>query len=116
MPEQVVQGLMLLAQLLEIGGAGWLIVGFAFGTARYLREIRIKGAEDALDDYRQALARVILLGLEVLVAATIIKTIVAEATPESLGLLAVMIALRTIVAWSTVLEMTGRWPWQKTQA
>ena len=59
---------------------------------------------------------VLVIGLEFLVAATIIKTITVEMTPKALGLLALMIAIRTILSWSTVLEMTGRWPWQKKPA
>jgi len=46
------------------------------------------------------------------VAATILKTITVEPTPEALGRLAFMIAIRTILGWTMVLEMNGRWPWQ----
>jgi uncharacterized membrane protein len=116
MPEPVVQGLTLLTHSLEIVGAGALVLGFVVATVRYAREIRSRGARQAFSRYRQAIARGLLIGLEVLVAATIIKTITVEMTPRSLGLLALMIAIRTILSWSTVLEMTGRWPWQKAPA
>jgi uncharacterized membrane protein len=52
--------------------------------------------------------------LEILVAATIIKTITLDPTLENMGLLAMMIAIRTVLGWSMVLEMNGRWPWQKS--
>jgi uncharacterized membrane protein len=64
-------------------------------------------------NYRQALGRVVLIGLEVIVAATILKTITLEETVESVSFLAIMVAIRTILGWSMVLEMTGRWPWQR---
>jgi uncharacterized membrane protein len=52
--------------------------------------------------------------LEILVAATIIKTITLDPTLENMGLLAMMIAIRTALGWAMVLEMNGRWPWQKS--
>ena len=116
MPEPIVQGLTILTHSLEIVGAGALVLGFVIATLRYAREIRTRGAQEAFSRYRQAIARGLLIGLEVLVAATIIKTITVEMTPRALGLLALMIAIRTILSWSTVLEMTGRWPWQKKPA
>jgi uncharacterized membrane protein len=53
-----------------------------------------------------------VIGLEVLVAATIVKTATKEATLVSIGLLAGMIMVRTILSWTMVLEMEGHWPWQ----
>ena len=55
-------------------------------------------------------------GMISLVAVTIIKTVTVDATPEALGLLAVMIGIRTMLSWTTVLEMSGRWPWQRAPA
>jgi uncharacterized membrane protein len=54
-----------------------------------------------------------LIGLEILVAATIIKTIIVEPSVEGVGLLATMIIIRTMLGWTTVLEVSGRWPWQR---
>ena len=54
-----------------------------------------------------------MIGLEILVAATIIKTITVDPTLEGLGFLAFMVAIRTILGWTMALEMNGRWPWQK---
>ncbi len=58
------------------------------------------------------MGRVILIGLEILLAATIIKTVTLEPTLEILGLLAIMVAIRTTIGWTTALEMSGRWPWR----
>ena len=116
MPEPIVHGLVILVQWLEIAGTSLLILGFAIATLRYLRELRSDGASSAYEGYRKAIARVVLIGLEVLVAATIIRTITVGPTPEALGRLALTIAIRTILSWSMVLEMTGRWPWQKAPA
>ena len=72
----------------------------------------IEYLETAKKRYRQALARSILIGLEVLVSATIIKTITVEPSLRELGLLARIIVIRTLLGWTTALEANGRWPWQ----
>lgn len=57
-----------------------------------------------------------MIRLEILVAATIIQTVTIGPSPTALGLLAIMIAILTILSWTTVLEMSGRWPWQREPA
>jgi uncharacterized membrane protein len=52
-------------------------------------------------------------GLEVLVAADIVKTIALELTFMSLGVLAGLVLVRTFLSWTLVLEIEGRWPWQR---
>ena len=54
-----------------------------------------------------------MLGLEVLVAADIVKTIALELTFTSLGLLAGLVLVRTFLSWTLVLEIESRWPWQR---
>lgn len=66
--------------------------------------------------YRQLLGRSILLGLEFLVAADIIRTVAVTPTFESVGVLAVIVLIRTFLSFSIELEITGRWPWQKPPA
>jgi uncharacterized membrane protein len=67
----------------------------------------------SLDRYRRTLGRSVLIGLEILVAATILKTITVEPSLESMGLLAAMVIVRTMLGWTTALEINGRWPWQR---
>ena len=116
MPEQVARALEALAQWLEIVGAGALVLGFIIASVVFVRQLRAIGKLPAYERYRQSLGRVVVIGLEILVAATIIKTITVDPTPRALGLLAVMIAIRTALSWTMVLEMSGRWPWQKKPA
>lgn len=113
MPEIVIHGLELLIQLLEICGASLLILGFVVATWKWIQRTRREGHRAALGPYRQALGRSVLIGLGVLVAATIIKTIIVQPSYEGLGLLAGMIVIRTILGWTTFLEISGRWPWQQ---
>lgn len=116
MSEFVVHGLELLIKLLEICGAGLLILGFVIATWQWVQRIHREGQSSALRPYRRSLGRSVLIGLEVLVVATIIKTIIVEPSFEGLGLLAGMVVIRTILGWTTALEISGRWPWQKPRA
>ena len=113
MPESIEHGLVVLIKLLEICGAGFLILGFIIDTAKWFQHMRQQGPLTARDRYRQSLGRSVLIGLEILVAATIIKTIIVEPSVEGVGLLAAMIMIRTMLGWTTVLEISGRWPWQR---
>ena len=61
---------------------------------------------------RQVLGRGILLGLEFLVAADIVHTVAVELTFRTVGVLAIIVVIRTFLSWSLELELTGRWPWQ----
>ena len=62
--------------------------------------------------YRQQLGRSILLGLELLVAADIIRTVALTPTLTSVAVLAGIVLIRTFLSFSLELEITGRWPWQ----
>jgi uncharacterized membrane protein len=115
MPDEVIEVLKVITRGLEIVGAGLLVLGFIVTTVRCIRQSLQDGMSSATEDYRQALARVVLIGLEVLVAATILKTITLESTVESMSFLAIMVVIRTTLGWTMVLEMTGRWPWQRAR-
>jgi uncharacterized membrane protein len=113
MLEAVTDELRLLTQILEAIGAIALILGFVISTIRCILEINRKGAKEAIEGYRKAIGRTVLIGLEILVAATIIKTIFFDRTLENTGLLAILIVIRTALGWAMALEMYGYWPWQK---
>jgi len=112
MPETLAHSLSVIVRGLEACGAGFLLIGFIIDTVRWSQDIRQKGAVDARSEYRQKLGRSVLIGLELLVAATIIKTIIVKPTLEGVSILALMILTRTILGWTIVLEINGRWPWQ----
>ena len=72
---------------------------------------------DSLYDwYRQTLARAILLGLEFLVAADIINTVAVDPSFRSVGVLGMIVLVRTFLSFTLELEITGRWPWQAKPA
>lgn len=115
MNDLVLQGLEVLARGLETIGAGILVLGFVIATMRWFREAFHDASGPAGERYRRALGRVVLIGLELLVAATIVRTITVDPSVEGMGLLVFMVAIRTILGWTTFLEMNGRWPWQRSR-
>ena len=68
---------------------------------------------DVYRTFRRQLGRAILLGLELLVAADIIRTVAITPTLESVAVLAGIVLIRTFLSWSLELEISGAWPWQK---
>jgi uncharacterized membrane protein len=61
---------------------------------------------------KQSLGRSLLLGLEILVAADVVRTVALEATLESVAVLGLLVLIRTFLSWALVVEIEGRWPWQ----
>ena len=114
MSEDIILGLNTLVHVVEIVGAIILLLGFVAATVRYIFESLKVGAKQAVKSYRRGLARVILTGLELLVVATIIRTVTFEPTLEKLELLILMIVIRTIIGWTIALEINNRWPWQRS--
>ena len=97
-------GIELLAALVIVAGLGW-------STWLFLRR---RMAEQHYDTYKIRIGRSLLLGLEVVVAADIVRTIAAAPTLPSLGVLAGLVVIRTFLSWTLVLEIEGRWPWQRS--
>jgi uncharacterized membrane protein len=95
----------------EIAGVSLILAGLLVASLRYAFAGAAGGAS-RYQRYRQDLGRGILLGLEVLIAADIVRTVAFTPTMESLASLALIVAIRTFLSWSLALELEGRWPWQ----
>jgi uncharacterized membrane protein len=96
----------------EVAGVVLIIGGLLVASTRFVLP-RHGGGAARLQRYRQDLGRAILLGLEVLVAADIVRTVAFTPTMESVQVLAVIVAIRTFLSWSLALELDGHWPWQR---
>ena len=103
------------ASATEIAGVALIVGGLAIASVRYVRAPLTCGLS-RYQRYRQDLGRAILLGLEVLVAADIVRTVAFTPTMNSLAVLAMIVAIRTFLSWSLALELEGRWPWQRAAA
>ena len=101
------------AQLLEWIGVGIIVGGAAVATARLLIGLRAGQRQGAYDRYRANLGRGILLGLEFLVGADIIATVTAPLSWESVGLLGMIVLIRTFLSFSLETEIEGIVPWRR---
>ena len=96
--------------LIEIFGVLVIVLGIVWSTFQYIRQ---RAGEQHYAIYKIRIGRSLLLGLEVLVAADIVKTIALDLTFTSVALLAGLVLIRTFLSWTLVLEIEGRWPWQR---
>ena len=99
----------------DLAGVAAIVAGAVVASAVAVRGLLGRRAR-VYELYRQQLGRAILLGLELLVAADIIRTVAVTPTFESLGVLAVIVLIRTFLSYSLQLEVTGRFPWQRQPA
>ncbi len=101
------------AQAFEVAGVAILIVGAVFTAVRAVSE-RGTGT-DTYDSMRRRFGRTLLLGLEVLVAADIVKTVAVESTLDSVLVLAVLVVVRTVLSLSLDAEIDGVAPWRRAE-
>ena len=90
-----------------------IVIGILIATALFAAHVARAGArEQSYRRYRQGVGRAILLGLEFLVAADIIRTVGVSPTFKGVGVLALIVVVRTFLSMTLELELSGRWPWQ----
>lgn len=104
-----------IAAAFELAGVGIIVVGFAASVVRGARAWPAQGASGAYAGIRSTFGRSILLGLEVLVAGDIIRTVALQPTLANLAVLGLLVMIRTFLAWSLEVEIDGRWPWKRAQ-
>jgi uncharacterized membrane protein len=98
----------------EAVGVAVLLIGSVIALARCIAEAaRGQPSSRVYRELRFGLARAILLGLELLVAADIVQSVAVEPTFESVGVLGLIVVVRTFLSWSLEVEITGRWPWHR---
>jgi len=100
------------AQVIDAAGIAAIVIGAI--VAVVVASVRFARREsDVYTLFRRWLGRSILLGLELLVAADIIRTVAARQTLAGVATLAAIVLIRTFLSFSLELEITGCWPWQR---
>lgn len=107
--QQVIE---LVGKIVDGAGVAAIVLGAVAATALAARHL-LQRRPSAYSAYRRFLGRSILLGLELLVAADIIRTVAVTPTLENVAVLAFIVLIRTFLSFSLELEISGRWPWQK---
>ena len=98
---------------LDVMGVALIALGLLVAASRYVFAFLGSAQVDSFRRLRQDIGKAILLGLEVLVAADIIRTVAVTPTIESVAILAGIVAIRTVLSLSLQVEVEGRFPWQQ---
>ena len=103
-----------IAKGVEVVGVTIIVIGGVIALAR--AGIDLQRDHDAAASYRglrSFLGRSILLGLEVLVAADLIRTVAVDPSLENVGVLGLIVLIRTFLSFSLEVEIDGRFPWAR---
>jgi uncharacterized membrane protein len=100
------------AEWLEIVAIVIIAVTVVVAGVQMARRL-VGGGPNAEAVFKRAFSHGVLLGLDVLIAADIIRTVTLEPTLENVAALGLLVVVRTFLAWALVLEAEGRWPWQQ---
>jgi uncharacterized membrane protein len=101
------------ALAIEVLAVVIIVVAIFYATIRYFFQVAMRpGVESRYEQLKLSLGRSLLLGLEILVAADVVRTVALEATLQSVAVLGLLVLIRTFLSWALVVEVEGRWPWQ----
>jgi len=102
------QGIQIIAVLVIVGGIVNAVVRYAVQGGR--------SAGTAYKPFKNRIGGSLMLGLEFLVAADVVDTVVFRPSMQNIAVLGVLVLIRTFLSWSLVVEIEGRWPWQPLKA
>ncbi len=104
-----------IARGVEVVGVAILIAGGVFALGRGAFESVRSGSDHALTyrRLRSFLGHSILLGLEVLVAADLIRTVAIDPSLKNVGVLGIIVVIRTFLSFSLDIEIDGEVPWRR---
>lgn len=106
----------LISKVIDAAGVIVVVLGLVIATVSFVlaqREPDLRAL--AYRAYRQQVGKAILLGLEFLVAADIIRTVAVSPSFHGVGVLAIVVAVRTFLSFTLDVELEGHWPWQSRQ-
>lgn len=103
------------SEVLDITAFAVILIAVAISTANFIVRVTQSGFLANYRDYRANLGRGILIGLEILIAADILKSVVVDPTLEGIAVLGGIVAIRTFLSISLDVEINGHWPWQTTR-
>ena len=111
--ETILEWIELAALAIELIAVAIIIGAIFYSLGHYLfRSVLQPEQEGQYQQLKVRLGKALLLGLEILVAADIIRTVALEATLQSVMVLGLLVLIRTFLSWALVVEIEGRWPWQ----
>lgn len=100
---------------IELLAIALIVATILVSTVVYVLALAVqhKDRVESYERYRRRLGRALLLGLEILVAADIVRTVALDSTMNAILSLGLLVIIRTFLSWSVVLEVEGFWPWKR---
>src|SRR6478735_135460 len=115
--ERVLDGVEYVALAIELLAVAVIAIGVLYAIVVFLNNHFGNTASKGYErKFRAQLGNSLLVGLEILVAADIIRTVALEPSLENVAILGVLVLVRTFLSWSLVVEIEGRWPWKAADA
>jgi uncharacterized membrane protein len=106
--------MIVVTEVFEVTGVGVLIAGGVYSLVRYVAALRDRVLSvTSYTDLRDNLGRTILLALEILVAADIIRTLAVQPTLANVAVLGLIVLIRTFLSFSLEIEIDGVLPWRR---
>ena len=104
----------LIGSAFELAGVAVLVIGSVLAFVRSIVSlIRLRNGPVAYRHLRLYMGRSIVVGLELLIAADIVRSVAIDPTFTSVGVLGLIGLVRTFLSWSLEVEINGEWPWQR---
>ena len=113
--EFILQWIEYAALAIEVLAVLIIVAAIFVSMARYSLRAVLRPEMEKKERYRElktSLGASLLLGLEILVAADIVRTVALEATLQSVAVLGLLVLIRTFLSWALEVEIEGHWPWQ----
>jgi len=106
----------LIGYAFELAGVAVLVIGSILAFVRSIVSlIQLRDGPAAYRHLRLYLGRSIVVGLELLIAADIVRSVAIDPTFTSVGVLALIVLVRTFLSWSLEVDINGEWPWQRSR-
>ena len=103
------------SETLDIISFAVILIAVAISTAVFIVRVWQTGFLANYRDYRANLGRGILVGLELLIAADILKSVVVDPSLQGIAVLGGIVLIRTFLSISLDVEINGHWPWETTR-
>lgn len=97
---------------IEVVAVSVITVGVLVAFARGVGSLRQHGVRESVEHVKHTVGSGLLLGLDLLIAADVIRTVTLEPTLANVAALGLLVLVRTFLAWSLLVELEHRWPWQ----
>ncbi|MBT3174807.1 MAG: DUF1622 domain-containing protein [Lentimicrobiaceae bacterium] len=101
------------SNVVEAVGVITIFIGIIYSLIRYLISLN-KHDSNTFINLRHNIGKSILLGLEILIAADIMGTVVTDPTLDSVFVLGIIVIIRTVLSLSLQVELDGKFPWQRS--